>query len=62
MGVGLVLWLCPVVVAIAAALLLVFLNDPDPLPVVVTTITLPESVPCLPPFRLMANFRHVHVH
>ena len=59
-GVGLVLRLGPVVIAIAAALL-VLLNDPDPLPVVVTSITLPGSVPCLPPFLLMANFRYVHV-
>ena len=60
-GVGLVLRLGPVVIAIAAALLLVLITDPDPLPVVVTSITLPGSVPCLVPFLLMANFRYVHV-
>ena len=57
MEVGMVLKLGPVVSAIVAALLVVFLPDLDPLPVVVTRITLPENVSCLPLFRLMANFR-----
>ena len=57
MEVGLVQLLGPVVIAITAAALLVFLPDPDPLTTVVASITLPENVPCLPPFRLIANFR-----
>ena len=50
----------PVVSAIVAALLVVFLPDPDPLPVVLTRITLPKNVLCLPPFRLIANFRYTY--
>ena len=60
MGVGQVQLLGPIVIAISAAALLVFLPDPDLLPAVVTSITLPENVPCLLPFRLIANFRYIH--
>ena len=54
----LVLGLSLIVIAIAAAFLdFSFLADLDPLPLVVTKIILHENVPCLPPLRLMSNFR-----
>ena len=59
----LAVWWWGVVLSLTAAILsLYYLEIPnlEPLPDVVTTVVLPENVPCLPPFRLLANFRYVH--
>ena len=58
----LALWSWGVILSLTAAILsLYYLEIPnimEPLPEVVTTVVLPENVPCLPPFRLLANFRY----
>ena len=57
----LAVWWLAVFLSVAAVILsLVYLPAVEPLPDVVTTVVLPENVPCLPPFRLLANFRYVH--